>query len=349
MKYLPFLLLLLGVVALADPVTPFSITVAANGKSFAVKGVKVDLKDPRVRLKLGLAWDHLGRTESLGSMAKRAGAVAAINGSFFDAYTKAVLKNPDMSLITDGALIFKSNIGSVLGVTAENAPVVFTPRYRLVGTITHSRGYPERWFVYWVNRKATASSCVTMFTRQWGERVGADGGTLVVVRNGEVVQITTDPVAIPDDGYVVQVIGEAQLLRRFNVGDKVAFNPEATLQGDPGGEGTWTEVREGVGAGPRVLVAGQPVFNPLAEGFNDPKVLELVGARSAVGFTADRVLYLITTSGARVRDLGAILKGLGCTEGMNLDGGASSGLWMNGKYLTTPGRDLSNCLLVTVK
>lgn len=31
---------------------------------------------------------------------------------------------------------------------------------------------------------------------------------------------------------------------------------------------------------------------------------------------------------------------------MNLDGGASSGLYYSGKYLTAPGRSLSNCLVV---
>jgi len=34
---------------------------------------------------------------------------------------------------------------------------------------------------------------------------------------------------------------------------------------------------------------------------------------------------------------------------MNIDGGASSGLYYKGKMLTTPGRDLSNALVVVHK
>lgn len=34
---------------------------------------------------------------------------------------------------------------------------------------------------------------------------------------------------------------------------------------------------------------------------------------------------------------------------MNLDGGASSGLYYNGKYLTAPGRKISNALIVTYR
>jgi exopolysaccharide biosynthesis protein len=34
---------------------------------------------------------------------------------------------------------------------------------------------------------------------------------------------------------------------------------------------------------------------------------------------------------------------------MNLDGGASSGLWFKGSYITKPGRLLSNTLIFTPK
>lgn len=329
----------------AEPIAPFSVKVTANGKAFAVTGVKIDLKDPAISLKVGLAQGCLGRTEALAAMAKRHGAAVAINGSFFDAYTSSMLKNPDMSLISKGQLIFKSNIGSVLGFGADNTPAIFTPRYRLAGTLTHENGRTESWFVYWINRKPTAASCVTMFTRHWGTTVGAAGGTLVVVKEGVVDDITAATTEIPANGYVIQVIGEAGLLRRFQVGDKVAFTPDCSLLGCGDGAG----VQEGVGAGPRVLVNGVPVFNPAAEGFNDPKILTNSGMRSVAGYSADRVLLLVTVKSARVSDLGHILKALGCVEGMNLDGGASSGLWVNGKYLTAPGRDISNALLVMRK
>jgi exopolysaccharide biosynthesis protein len=36
---------------------------------------------------------------------------------------------------------------------------------------------------------------------------------------------------------------------------------------------------------------------------------------------------------------------LGAQQAMNLDGGASSGLYANGKMLTAPGRKLSNALI----
>jgi exopolysaccharide biosynthesis protein len=40
-----------------------------------------------------------------------------------------------------------------------------------------------------------------------------------------------------------------------------------------------------------------------------------------------------------------ILRKLGAYQAMNLDGGASSGLYCNGQTLTAPGRLLSNALV----
>jgi len=44
--------------------------------------------------------------------------------------------------------------------------------------------------------------------------------------------------------------------------------------------------------------------------------------------------------------LAQTMKALGCRDAMNLDGGASSGLFHRDTYLTRPGRDIPNALLV---
>lgn len=333
--------------ACACGILSFKQTVIAGKKKFAITGLKIDLKTPGISVKCGLAWQAVGRTESLGGIASDYGAVAAINGSFFDAYSNEKMKNPDMSLITDGHLIFKSDIGSMLGFSADNTPHLGPVRYKLTGTVTDASGHTLDWYAYWINRKPIANPCVTIFTRLWGATVDDYGGTAVVVENGVVTAITTGKVDIPQQGVVIHIIGEEKLLAKFHVGDKVAFTPQAWMD-DNTDLTSWSDVMEAVSAGPCVLKNGRPMFNPKVEGFSDPKVLTKSGARSAVGFTKDKVLYLIVTNGT-VADMGMILMALGCTDGMNLDGGASSGLWYKGSYLRTPGRQISNALLVMEK
>ncbi|WP_145141495.1 phosphodiester glycosidase family protein [Paenibacillus sp. Y412MC10] len=102
----------------------------------------------------------------------------------------------------------------------------------------------------------------------------------------------------------------------------------------------------GLQAGPRLLVNGKVSLNVKKEGFKDPKILTGGGARSALGLTRDHRLILLTTGGATIPQLAEIMKKAGAYQAMNLDGGASSGLYYNDKYLTTPGRKISNALVV---
>jgi len=330
----------------ASGVASFTRVITVNGRNFPVTGIRVSLSDPSIVMKVGLATGCVGRTEGLAEIAKRYQAVAAINGSFFNAYTSDTLKNPDMSLITGGRLVFKSDIGTLLGFTADRLPRIGCVHHHLTGTVTHN-GHRRDWYAYWVNRRPTASPCVTIFTRHWGATLASMSGTAVVVTRGVITMITQEMVTIPDDGFVIHIRGEETLLSYFHTGDTCQFTPDTQLVTPyEEREEDWSTVQEAVGCGPRVLVNGTPVFRPDAEGFVDPKVLSQAGARSAVGFTRDGILFFITTRHARVSDMGYLLKILGCCDGLNMDGGASSGLWFRGAYLTKPGRPLSNALLV---
>ena len=90
-------------------------------------------------------------------------------------------------------------------------------------------------------------------------------------------------------------------------------------------------------------------MNPEAEGFRDPKILSGTGSRSAVGVTDDGYLLMATCSGVTVKQLAGIMKAVGAHDAMNLDGGASSCLYYKGSYLVSPGRNISNALLVVAR
>ncbi|MGE7020664.1 phosphodiester glycosidase family protein [Solibacillus cecembensis] len=105
-------------------------------------------------------------------------------------------------------------------------------------------------------------------------------------------------------------------------------------------------IQEALQIGPRLLTNGVVTLNPEAEGFKSPKVLSSPGARSAIGISKDLQILFVTTPGATIQQLASIMKQLGAVDAMNFDGGASSGLYANGKYVTTPGRDIAVTLIV---
>lgn len=58
-------------------------------------------------------------------------------------------------------------------------------------------------------------------------------------------------------------------------------------------------------------------------------------------------LILATVPDVTLRQLANIAHAMGLMEAMNGDGGASSGLYYAGQYLTTPGRNLADALTVS--
>lgn len=69
------------------------------------------------------------------------------------------------------------------------------------------------------------------------------------------------------------------------------------------------------------------------------------GARGAIGVDGTYV-YLAIGTGATVTDMAYIMKALGAQHALNLDGGGSSALYINGAYKVGPGRSLPNAIVL---
>ncbi len=146
--------------------------------------------------------------------------------------------------------------------------------------------------------------------------------------------------------YVVYFAGSEQPLgvERFRCGRRCTYRVDMS-----GGvvEETGGQFGDGLGCGPRLVANGRVVLTAQDEGFRDPKILTSRSNRSAIGYPRDRRTLIMFTSGsATMRGLAEAARALGLYDAMNLDGGASSGLWFDGRYLVTPGREIPNALVV---
>lgn len=216
-----------------------------GSRTIKAEMLTVSLLAPGVDLSVALAGGKVGSTEELKGIAKRAGALAAMNGTFFDAYTDSSVKNPYGYIATGGKIV---------------------------------------WTAPGENRTVLAF----------------------------------------DENNNVEFVDGLDFAKRFEQGDL-----EGALQ-----------------AGPRLVRDGKVAVDVKTEGFRDPKILTGGGARSAVGVTKDHKLILATVSGATIPQMAQIMKQAGALQAMNLDGGASSGLYYNGQYVTKPGRLISNALVI---
>jgi exopolysaccharide biosynthesis protein len=130
------------------------------------------------------------------------------------------------------------------------------------------------------------------------------------------------------------------------LGIKAGNKPEmitARKEGKP----DWNQHWFSLTCGPRLLKQGQVWLAPLSEGFKDDHVLN-TASRSAIGFDASgSKLFLVTfLSSLSLKQEADTMKAIGCFEAMNLDGGASLGLAHKGQVLVSPGRNLTNVIVV---
>ena len=112
----------------------------------------------------------------------------------------------------------------------------------------------------------------------------------------------------------------------------------------------WSEHEAALAGGPLLVWDGFAKPMPGGEGFGDPHVFARAAPRTAIGVTRDNHLLLVTTvRGASLGDLAGAMRDLGALYAVNLDGGASTGMWYKGRVVRRPSRPLTNILCVYLK
>lgn len=190
------------------------------------------------------------------------------------------------------------------------------------------------------------------FTPAFGDLADAgEGAEAVLDGAGRVLELRAQRGGpIPADGSVLAGTGDgADWLRAHG-------QPGAIIEQRTGlaADGVAVPLDAGldvVNGGPRLLAGGAELITAAAEGFHWPENPEFYyrfGARrnprTLAGVTAKGKLLLVAVEGRRPgRSVGAsfeesaaILRSLGAAEGVNLDGGGSTGLTVGSELLTFP-------------
>lgn len=312
--------------------------VTVGGKTYTVQTVELE---KGYSMNIGFAQQTFGQTASLEQIAKSYEASAMINGTYFEAYGGK--PEPWGTLIHQGQVQHIGSIGATLGLTEDGRAFVDYVQLKVEGTATGTNG----WYAYNFNRTPDEDgSAIIIFNPIRGKNIGISYGTSVVVDQGVVkaVQKNTN-VSIPPNGYVIHFTGaEEHVANRFKVGAEVDYQIKYIDPNTNKELSYWKDVRSAVGAGPMLVKDGKVKVDPKAEGFTEEKILSQASARSAIGVKKDGTIILATTSGATVQNWAEIMRQLGAYQALNLDGGASSGLYVNDKYMSRAGRELSNVL-----
>ena len=286
-------------------------------------------------------------------IAEEQGAIAAVNGTYF-AYTgkplgtllidKELVSSPIYDrtalILTDDRQVFIDNI-------------LIDCYFRTMGGI--------RYDITGVNQGRGKDAAI-LYSPAWGEKTGTGNDGVELIISGSVVKgIRLGNSAIPQDGYVLSLSGPSTqfLSENIKMGDKLDVHIRIIPYSV-----SLKSIQHLISGGPRLIKEGVVYISKHEEKFR-ADIAKGRAARTAVGITKDGKLLLVTVDGlprrkdersskgsigVTLEELAELMINLGAVEAMNLDGGSSTTMWIDGKLANKPAggseQRVSNAIIV---
>ena len=301
--------------------------------------IEVDLMNPRLKLGIALPYNSPNKQANVKALAEGYKAVAAINGSFFH-IGKGVAAPVGLIMLNGDIISDSRHRRTSLGITDKNEIIFDIPK------ITISLSLPEKGKtlkVSGVNQMRRYHQTI-IYTSYFGKYTHTNNaGREIIVRGGIAVGYSYGNTEIPADGFIISIHGASK-----GIQDLIPLG--STVVMDVIKSSKWESVKTIITGGP-FLVHNGKVYNTYYQEKMNP-TLKAPNTRSAIGITHNKKVLFITVSGkVTYTRLAQILKRLGAVEAMGLDGGGSTGLYMNGKIMNRDSytsRPVSNALIITV-
>jgi Phosphodiester glycosidase/SPOR domain len=197
-----------------------------------------------------------------------------------------------------------------------------------------------------------AADDLVLFTPHFGANLPTGTGTQAVLdHGGRVVGVGTAGGTVPAGGSVLQGIGTAATWLKAHavIGRRLTVHEQVR---DSSGKAVQLTGKTGiVSAGPMLLRGGRLSIDAATEGVVDPADLSFGYAwaeqrqpRTLAGTDARGRLILVTidgrepgiSEGATLEEAAELMRGLGAVNALNLDGGGSTTMTVNGAVVNKP-------------
>lgn len=318
----------------------YQYTNSAGAKSLA-NVIRVDLNNKYVKLDVMTGQGNQFTTrQSTGGMAKENGAVAAINGDFFNTGREGA---PMGAQVSDGLLMSSpSDLKGMYAFAVTNDGKPILDEFAFSGSITAENGttFP----LAGMNKTAytpegTGSNyshvnAAYIYTSAWKAlerpKNSSSTPTEVMVTDGVITDISVMagiPSAVPEGSYILRTHGAAAEFVKNNLAVGQRLEADYALVSKKTGQKLDPTNLQMMIGGHTILVD-----NGKSTSFSR-NVNDLGGnrARTAVGYSKDgRYAYLIATEsndnskGMTLQQLQDFMTKVGVWKGMNLDGGGST-------------------------
>jgi len=348
------------------------VTKEISGLNVKINLLRLDLK--KVRLDVHHAFDKAIGMETTSSIAKRHSGVAAINAGFFRldssiwAGDAAGILRIDSRLISESTnnrvCLMINNLSSHTEVVMENVtsyPVVIKNTLAKKGQLSDR----INWFPSGINRERKSEDFI-VFTPEFGRTTLTEpGGKEIAVSSNRVTEIVeSGSTFIPFDGFVISVSGKfIQDVESIRKGDGIIFGIPSTRD------------RASLSSSNnRLITSHEDITNGVPQLIRDGKIditweqekasksfVETRHPRTAVAKLKDGKFLMVTvdgrsesSGGISLQDLAEYLLSLGAVDAMNLDGGGSTTMYLDGKVVNNPSdkegeRKIGDAIVVTLR
>ena len=324
-----------------------------------VKVNVLELDPTKVRLDVHHANDRAIGVETTSAIAKRLGAVAAINAGFFR-LDKSDFAGEDVDLLLiDGKLLSEPRgLRSAVAIRNHGGRTEidfdrfsFSRSLKLGGKklIDMPKG---------VDRELRSNDIV-VFGPEFGENAPIGEGFGIVVSDGRYRQECLKLCPIPADGFVVAATGDRiATLRSLKVRDKISWEHKLIGAASKKDAARFEDAVAGV----PIIVRNGKADIPWEQEKAGKSFTESRHPRTAIGKTADGKILLVTVDGRRpgvsvgmsLAELADLMLSLGAVDALNLDGGGSTTMYYSGRVVNRPSdasgeRSVGDAILVTLR
>ncbi len=331
----------------------------------AVQYLEVDLTKKNISVETAIANDYLGNGgERVSELCERLNAkgyniIAAVNGDFFGG-KPAQAQN---SMIVNGEFAKGNKLDrSEFALSFEGKP--FVEKFKFDGEIILRDTILA---IKSLNMKSNGNS-ISIYNRFYNKRFAVDSLKGLILLKALNKLTNNDTLLFLVEKYFGDYFLDTLQRNEYLVGkiDEEFLNnritEEDTLKIYLGTIPSVGNIKTLIGGLPRLVIDGIPIedFNGV-EGLKSKKFIGK-NPRTAVGFNEDSTkLFIVTVDGRQTHyslgmtlpELAKFMKKIGCYQAVNLDGGGSTTMWVNGKIENSPSdkegeRPVHNALIVRI-
>src|SRR5574344_1257254 len=328
-----------AILTVADGVKHIRMVKYINSRPVRINVVEVNTKiNPNIEISPQLASTNLKHRASIRSIANSNNSIVAINGTYFKPQTGVPL----------GTLMIDRKVytGPIYNRVAMGIGKNEFKMAKLQFNSTLKAGR-ENIKIDNINQPRMLATYVLLYTNDWGQASPTPPkyGVNIAIKDNKITTISYGSTAIPKDGYVIS--GPKAKLEPFFFAKIIELDIKMLPQ--------WENIDHIISCGP-YLVKDGAVFIDV----NAQKLGAITGKnpRTAIGYTSENEFIMVTVDGREqssvgmtLGELARMMKNFGCVNAMNLDGGGSSVMYVNGHVVNNPaqrgGIPISNALTIS--